>query len=124
MPKLLLLLKTESSPIDLSIHLTLLQSPSQPYRHILSPLAVRNPRAYSPVYKPLDLLHLASTCSELYTLIRRSEPVFNRLKRLCLCDSHGLKIRQDFKGTFALKASDFRWGRNRRAHYDELEVRV
>jgi hypothetical protein len=73
----------------------------------------------------LDLLHLASTCSELYTLIRQSEPIFNRLKRVALCDGHGLKARQEFQGVYALHAWNFVWGKGRKAHYDEeLEVRV
>ena len=73
----------------------------------------------------LDLLHLASTCSELYTIIRQSEPIFNRLKRVALCDGHGLKARQEFQGIYALYTMGFVRGKGRKANYDEeLEVRV
>src|SRR6187402_52798 len=46
---------------------------------------------------PLDLLHLASTCSEVFTLIRKSESIFERLKRVALCDGRGLEARQNFQ---------------------------
>jgi hypothetical protein len=75
----------------------------------------------------LDLFHLASTCSELFTVIRKSEPVFNRLRRLCLCDGRGLIARQEFRGIYALRDTDSTSGRDGggKCHYDEeLEVRV
>ncbi len=73
----------------------------------------------------LDLFHLALVNQELYTLIRNSEPIFDRLKSVALCDGHGLKMRQDFKGIYELGPEDFIWGKGRKAHYDEeLKVRV
>lgn len=73
----------------------------------------------------LDLFHLALTCSEYYNLICQSEPIFDRLKRVALCDGHGLKLRQEFQGIYALSSRHFVWGKGRKAHYDEeLEVRV
>ncbi|KAH6671470.1 hypothetical protein B0J14DRAFT_670666 [Halenospora varia] len=72
----------------------------------------------------LDLFYLASTNSELYNLIRKTEPIFDRLKSVTLCDGHGLKMRQEFRGIYELRAKDFVWGKGRKAHYDEeLEVR-
>lgn len=73
----------------------------------------------------LDLFHLASTNSALYSLIRQSEPIFDRLKSVALCDGHGLKVRQEFGGIYELHARHFVLGKGRKAHYDEeLEVRV
>lgn len=75
----------------------------------------------------LDLFHLASTNSNLYILIRKTEPIFDRLKSVALCDGHGLKIRQEFGGIYQLHTEDYIWGRaqGRKAKYDEeLEVRV
>lgn len=42
----------------------------------------------------LDLFHTALTCHELYTSILKSPQVFNKLKRVAICDGHGLKKRQ------------------------------
>ncbi|KAH8586043.1 hypothetical protein B0O99DRAFT_529451 [Bisporella sp. PMI_857] len=73
----------------------------------------------------LDLLYLALTCSELNTIIRKSEHVWNRLKREAVCDGRGLKTRQEFQRLYALTDKDCRWGTRRRARYDEeIEVRV
>jgi hypothetical protein len=74
----------------------------------------------------LDLLHLASTCSQLHSLIRKSEPVWDHLKREALCDGHGLQARQDFKRIYELaEPDDFIFGDGRKARYDEeVEVRV
>jgi hypothetical protein len=73
----------------------------------------------------LDLFYLALTNSKLHTLIRKSEPIFDRLKSVALCDGHGLKMRQEFKGIYELRAEDYVWRTGRKAHYDgELEVRV
>ena len=74
----------------------------------------------------LDLLHLASTNSELYALIRKSEHVWDHLKRKALCDGNGLKARQEFSRIYALaEPDDFIFGDGREARYDEeVEVRV
>jgi len=73
----------------------------------------------------LDLLHLATTCSELHALIRKSDAIFDRLKRTALCDGHGLKLRQEFKALYAVADVEWRWGQGRRPHYDEeVEVRI
>ena len=74
----------------------------------------------------LDLLHLASTNSELHALIRKNEQVWDYLKREALCDGYGLKARQDFTQIYALaEPDDFIFGDGRKAHYDEeVEVRV
>lgn len=74
----------------------------------------------------LDLLHLASTNSELQALIRQNEQVWDCLKREALCDGYGLKARQDFTRIYALAdPRDFIFGDGRKAHYDEeVEVRV
>lgn len=73
----------------------------------------------------LDLFHLASTCSQLHILILKSEPIFNCLKQVALCDGRGLKTRQEYRGIHGLRARDFVWGKGRKAHYDEeIEVRV
>lgn len=50
----------------------------------------------------LDLFHLALACSQLHALVRKSEPVFDRLKRVALCDGRGLVARQEFQGIYAL----------------------
>jgi hypothetical protein len=74
----------------------------------------------------LDLFHLASTCSELYTNIRQNESIFEHLKCLALCDGNGLKARQEFRSLYGLSEGlDFARGKWGRAVYDEeLEVRV
>jgi hypothetical protein len=73
----------------------------------------------------LDLFHLAITCSENYQLIRKPDEIFARFKRTALCDGHGLMMRQEFRGLYALTDSDFVWGKGRKAHCDEeIEVRV
>jgi len=72
----------------------------------------------------LDLLNLASTCFKLYTLIRRSENVFNRLKRLALCDGHGLKERQDFSGIYKIHSNAYLWGPTGRKPYNDEEIEV
>jgi len=74
----------------------------------------------------LDLFHLASTCSELYTNIRQNESIFEHLKCLALCDGNGLKARQEFRSLYGLcEGLDFARGKWGRAVYDEeLEVRV
>jgi hypothetical protein len=72
----------------------------------------------------VDLLNLASTCSEAYSVIRRSKPVFERLKRVTLCDGRGLLARQQFR----LLYSPYYYhvdGKGDEASYDEeIEVRV
>jgi len=73
----------------------------------------------------IDLFSLALANSELYTLIRKLEPIFNRLKSVALCDGHALRMRQEYQGIYELRPEDFKWGNGRKARYDEeLEVRV
>ena len=74
----------------------------------------------------LDLLHLASTNSQLQALIRKSKKIWDHLKCEALCDGYGLKARQDFTRNYALsEPRDFIFGDGRKAHYDEeIEVRV
>jgi hypothetical protein len=73
----------------------------------------------------LDILSLALTCSKLYTLIRRSENIFNRLKRVALCDGNGLKERQEFRGIYEPHPWRFGWTNGMKAHHDEeIEVRL
>ncbi|KUJ10857.1 uncharacterized protein LY89DRAFT_723404 [Mollisia scopiformis] len=75
----------------------------------------------------LDLLRLASTNSNVYSFIRKSEPIFDRLKRVTLCDGHGLKARQDYKGIYELPIYDGKSAdvMGRKMPFDEeLEVRV
>jgi hypothetical protein len=76
--------------------------------------------------RTVDLINLALTCSEYYGRIRQSEQIFERLKRVALCDGRGLKSRQEFSGEFALSDRHFKWGPcGRKANYDEeVEVRV
>jgi hypothetical protein len=50
----------------------------------------------------INLFHLALTTSELYTLICKSEHIFDRLKSVALCDGHGLVARQEFEGIYGL----------------------
>ena len=50
----------------------------------------------------LDLLNLASTCSELYTHIRKNEVIFERLKSVAICDGRGLKLRQEYQGLYSV----------------------
>jgi len=72
----------------------------------------------------IDLFYLSLTCSEVYQIVRQSETVFQRLKRLSLCDGRGLKARQEFKG---LQRPYYFYdeGKGYRANYDEeIEVRV
>jgi hypothetical protein len=70
----------------------------------------------------LDLFNLTLTNSDLYTLIRKSEPIFNRLKPVSLCDGHGLRARQQFEGFYKLDPDNLVGSR---AYYNkELEVRV
>ena len=71
----------------------------------------------------LDLLNLALTCSEVHGIVRESEPVFERLKRVTLCDGHGLKARQQFQSLYA-PCHYYVNGKGRQAIYDEeIEVR-
>jgi hypothetical protein len=60
----------------------------------------------------IDLLNLALTCSQLYNQIRRSEVIFERLKRVALCDGRGLKVRQEYGGLYSIpqQTSPGRWG--------------
>jgi hypothetical protein len=72
----------------------------------------------------IDLFHLALTKSELYTLILKSEHIFNRL---VLCDGRGLEARQEFKGLYKVDAKYCSSGNagSRKVRYDEeLEVRL
>ena len=50
----------------------------------------------------LDLFYLALSCRVVHSRILRSDATFNHLKRLCLCDGHGLKARQEFSGIYDL----------------------
>jgi hypothetical protein len=50
----------------------------------------------------IDLLNLALTCSQLYNQIRKSEAIFERLKRVALCDGRGLKVRQEYRGLHSI----------------------
>jgi hypothetical protein len=50
----------------------------------------------------LDLYNLSLSCRGIYERILGSRAVFSQLKRLCLCDGHGLKIRQEFSGIYDL----------------------
>jgi hypothetical protein len=60
----------------------------------------------------IDLLNLALTCSQLYNQIRKSEAIFERLKRVALCDGRGLKLRQEYRGLYSIpqQTSPRRWG--------------
>ena len=58
----------------------------------------------------LDLLNLSFTCSDLHRSIRESEVIFDRLKRLALCDGRGLKARQEFRGLHSNLISFFGGG--------------
>jgi hypothetical protein len=68
----------------------------------------------------LDLFRLATTSSRFYALIRKPDALFNRWKRITLCDGRGLRARQEFRGKYA----SIRPGRGRSAFDEELEVRV
>lgn len=46
----------------------------------------------------LDLFNIALTCHDLYSAILDSPLVFNKLKRLTICDGRGLIKRQTFTG--------------------------
>lgn len=84
----------------------------------------------------LDLLNLSLTCLDLHRPIRKSEAIFERLKRVAICDGRGLKVRQEYKGLHSNPISFFgaevsrslRFkipGRLTVEKYDEeLEVRV
>ena len=73
----------------------------------------------------IDLFSLALANSELYTLIRKLEPIFNRLKSVALCDGHALRMRQEYQGIYELRPEDFKWEKGSKARYvEELEVRV
>jgi hypothetical protein len=50
----------------------------------------------------LDLYNLGLSCRELHGCILNSKTIFNQLQRLCLCDGHGLKARQNFSGIYSL----------------------
>ncbi|KAH7418522.1 hypothetical protein BKA64DRAFT_590562 [Cadophora sp. MPI-SDFR-AT-0126] len=73
---------------------------------------------------PRDLFHLASTNVQLYTLILKSEPIFARLKRVTLCDGHGLTMRQDFRGPLYELYTGPYLERIGPPYDEELEVRV
>lgn len=46
----------------------------------------------------LDLYNLGLSCREVHGRILKSKATFNHVKCLCLCDGHGLKVRQEFSG--------------------------
>lgn len=54
----------------------------------------------------VDLLNLALTCSRLYTDIRKSEAIFDRLKRVAICDGQGSKARQEYRGLYFIPQED------------------
>ncbi len=64
----------------------------------------------------LDLLNLALTCKELYAHIRASNAIFERLKRVALCDGHGLKARQEYAGFYSLMGKYYNWLRKDLRH--------
>jgi hypothetical protein len=68
----------------------------------------------------LDLFRLATTCSELYALIRNPDELFEHWKRITLCDGRGLKARQAFRGVYA----SIKPGCGRPIYDEEVEVRV
>jgi hypothetical protein len=68
----------------------------------------------------LDLFRLATTCSRLYTIIRKPDTLFDYWKRIALCDGRGLRARQEFRGIYASLRPGCGW-----PEFDEeLEVRV
>jgi hypothetical protein len=66
-------------------------------------------------FSTLDVLHLALTCRELYSRIRSSTSIFKHLKRVAICDGHGLTLRQNFAGLYALTPRDWEWRKGRPA---------
>lgn len=74
----------------------------------------------------LDLFHTALTCHELHSSILKSPQVFDKLKRLAICDGHGLKRRQGPDHWNLRKG--FRNSRNPRTggpeKEEEIEVRL
>jgi len=68
----------------------------------------------------LDLFRLATTCSKLYTIIRKPDTLFDYWKRITLCDGRGLQARQEFRGIYTSLRPGCGW-----PEFDEeLEVRV
>ena len=59
----------------------------------------------------LDLLNLASTCLGSYSHIRKNEAVFERIKRVTVCDGRGLKERQEYRGFFSIPQSCYEGSR-------------
>ncbi|KAF9873035.1 hypothetical protein CkaCkLH20_09545 [Colletotrichum karsti] len=51
----------------------------------------------------LDLFHLALTNHSNHASILGSNPIFDRLKLSCLCDSRGLSTRQTFTGPYRIR---------------------
>jgi hypothetical protein len=80
--------------------------------------------ALAPCLSTLDLFSLAQTCRANYSVILASRPVFNVLRRACLCDGRGLKHRQNFTGRYSDRTS-YVWGETRKIWQDEpIEVRL
>lgn len=70
----------------------------------------------------LDLLNVGLTCSCLRALVLQSKQVFDRLKRVALCDGLGLRMRQEFRGFY--KSRPPIYGFHGPETDEEIEVRL
>lgn len=55
----------------------------------------------------IDLFHLSLTCKAFYEEIRASESVWHTLRRVCLCDGHGLSDRKNLRGFYRIYDSRY-----------------
>ncbi|CEJ94825.1 hypothetical protein VHEMI10334 [[Torrubiella] hemipterigena] len=75
----------------------------------------------------LDLFHLALTNKTFYSQILASDLIWDKLRRRCLCDGHGLRDRQERRGLHHARDSKYirrKDGRREIYEDEEIEVRV
>ncbi|KAI8170285.1 hypothetical protein K4K49_004969 [Colletotrichum sp. SAR 10_70] len=73
----------------------------------------------------LDLYHVALTSRSNHASILGSSVIFDRLKRLCLCDGRGLARRQNFTGPHRIHYWKLKLKQEPRIDFDEpIEVRL
>ncbi|CAI7601131.1 unnamed protein product [Penicillium manginii] len=70
----------------------------------------------------LDLFHVGLVCSDLHAYIFESDIIFDKLKRLNLCDGRGLAMRQNYAELY--KAYGAKSQPQAGLEDEEIEIRV